>query len=170
MGFFPVDSKTLDYFEGTGRTKTEIEAFEAYFKAQGLFGVPKAGEIDYSQVVRLDLATVVPSLAGPKRPQDRIEIGHVAEKFQELFTAPIAQNGFNLSADKWRAASGCISMVKAKLPTPMPSPCPLVLHAMLWKWLPIHPMWKMHRAACAAMKRRCKHKSAEESTCTMAMC
>ncbi len=100
MGFFPVDSKTLDYFEGTGRTKTEIEAFEAYFKAQGLFGVPKAGEIDYSQVVRLDLATVAPSLAGPKRPQDRIEIGHVAEKFQELFTAPIAQNGFNLPADK----------------------------------------------------------------------
>lgn len=100
MGFFPVDGKTLDYFEGTGRTKAEIEAFEAYFKAQDLFGVPKAGDIDYSQVVRLDLGTVAPSLAGPKRPQDRIEIGHVADKFAELFTAPIAQNGFNLPADR----------------------------------------------------------------------
>lgn len=100
MGFFPVDEKTIDYFNGTGRTKTEIEAFEAYFKAQGLFGVPKAGEIDYSHVVRLDLGSVAPSLAGPKRPQDRIEIGHVADKFTELFTAPAAQNGFNLSADK----------------------------------------------------------------------
>ncbi|MEG1201828.1 MAG: aconitate hydratase [Comamonas sp.] len=100
MGFFPVDGKTIEYFEGTGRTKTEIEAFEAYFKAQNLFGVPKAGEIDYSHVVTLDLATVAPSLAGPKRPQDRIEIGHVADKFQELFSAPIAQNGFSLPAAK----------------------------------------------------------------------
>ena len=100
MGFFPVDEKTMDYFKGTGRTKAEIEAFEEYFKAQGLFGVPKAGEIDYSHVVKLDLGTVAPSLAGPKRPQDRIEIGHVAEKFTELFTAPAAQNGFNLPLEK----------------------------------------------------------------------
>ena len=100
MGFFPVDEKTIDYFEGTGRTKAEIDAFETYFKAQGLFGVPKKGEIDYSQVVKLDLGTVAPSLAGPKRPQDRIEIGQVAGKFQELFTAPATQNGFNLSPDK----------------------------------------------------------------------
>ena len=75
MGFFPVDEKTLRYFEGTGRTRTEIEMFEAYFKAQGLFGVPDAGQIDYSQVVTLDLGSVTPSLAGPKRPQDRIELG-----------------------------------------------------------------------------------------------
>ena len=66
MGFFPVDDKTIEYFEGTGRTKAEIEAFEAYFKAQGLFGVPRAGEIDYTQVVTLDLGTVAPSLAGPE--------------------------------------------------------------------------------------------------------
>src|SRR5438132_369455 len=78
MGFFPVDEKTIDYFKGTGRSKAEIEAFEAYFKAQGLFGVAKAGEIDYSQVVKLDLGDVTPSLAGPKRPQDRIELGDVA--------------------------------------------------------------------------------------------
>ena len=100
MGFFPVDEKTLDYLQGTGRKKSEIEAFEAYFRAQGLFGVPQAGDIDYTRVVTLDLGSVTPSLAGPKRPQDRIEIGHVAGKFDELFTASAAANGFNQRADQ----------------------------------------------------------------------
>ena len=98
MGFFPVDEKTIEYFEGTGRTKTEIEAFAAYFKAQGLFGVTNAGDIDYSQVVKLDLGDVTPSLAGPKRPQDRIELGNVATQFTSLFSKSIADNGFNQSA------------------------------------------------------------------------
>ena len=100
MGFFPVDERTIEYFKGTGRTKDEIKAFESYFKAQNMFGVPKAGEIDYSQVVKLDLCTVVPSLAGPKRPQDRIEITHLSKKFAELYSAPIADNGFNQPAKK----------------------------------------------------------------------
>ncbi|OGB10978.1 MAG: aconitate hydratase [Burkholderiales bacterium RIFCSPHIGHO2_12_FULL_65_48] len=99
MGFFPVDEKTIDYFKGTGRTKAEIEAFEAYFKAQGLFGVPLAGEVDYSQVVKLDLGSVTPSLAGPKRPQDRIELGKVCSQFADLFSKPNAQNGFNRPAE-----------------------------------------------------------------------
>ncbi len=98
MGFFPVDEKTIEYFEGTGRTSAEIEAFEAYFNAQGLFGVAKAGDIDYSQVVTLDLGDVTPSLAGPKRPQDRIELSHVAKQFASLFSKPIAENGFNQPA------------------------------------------------------------------------
>ena len=98
MGFFPVDEKTLDYFEGTGRTTAEIEAFAAYFKAQGLFGVAKAGDIDHSQVVQLDLGDVTPSLAGPKRPQDRIELGHVAAQFASLYSQPISENGFNQPA------------------------------------------------------------------------
>jgi aconitate hydratase len=98
MGFFPVDDKTIDYFKGTGRTAQEIDAFTAYFKAQGMYGIPKKGEIDYSQVLELDLATVAPSLAGPKRPQDRIEIGKVKSKFGELFSAPVADNGFAKSA------------------------------------------------------------------------
>ncbi|ARU05665.1 aconitate hydratase [Comamonas serinivorans] len=100
MGFFPVDERTLDYFQGTGRKKSEIELFEAYFKAQGLFGVPGKGEIDYTHVVSLDLSTVAPSLAGPKRPQDRIEIGHVANQFTTLFSAPMANNGFNRPQDE----------------------------------------------------------------------
>ncbi|ABM38323.1 aconitate hydratase [Polaromonas naphthalenivorans] len=98
MGFFPVDEKTIDYFRGTGRLDAEIEAFEAYFRAQGLFGVAAAGEIDYSHVVKLDLDDVRPSLAGPKRPQDRIELGDVARQFSSLFSKPNAENGFNQPA------------------------------------------------------------------------
>jgi aconitate hydratase len=100
MGFFPVDEKTIEYFQGTGRTKAEIEAFEAYFKAQKLFGVPLASDIDYTQLVKLDLGTVAPSLSGPKRPQDRIELGHVKRKFTELYSAAPADNGFNQPAEK----------------------------------------------------------------------
>ncbi|MEO8656246.1 MAG: aconitate hydratase AcnA, partial [Ramlibacter sp.] len=99
MGFFPVDQKTIDYYRGTGRTEEQIETLEAYFRAQGLFGVPLAGEIDYSQVVRLDLGDVTPSLAGPKRPQDRIELGKVARTFTSLFSKPIPENGFNQPAE-----------------------------------------------------------------------
>lgn len=99
MGFFPVDDATIEYFKGTGRTKAEIDAFEAYFKAQELYGVPKAGQIDYTQEVSLDLGTVAPSLAGPKRPQDRIEIGNVKSTFSDLFTKPTAENGFNKKAE-----------------------------------------------------------------------
>jgi aconitate hydratase len=100
MGFFPVDDKTVAYFRGTGRSKAEIDAFEAYWRAQQMFGVPRAGEIDYTAVVKLDLGTVVPSLAGPKRPQDRIAINDLSAKFGELFSKPIADNGFNQPAEK----------------------------------------------------------------------
>jgi aconitate hydratase len=95
MGFFPVDEKTIEYFKGTGRTSEQIDLFEAYWREQGLFGVPMPGDIDYSQVLQLDLGTVTPSLAGPKRPQDRIELGKVAANFRDLFSRPTAENGFN---------------------------------------------------------------------------
>jgi aconitate hydratase len=94
MGFFPVDGRTVDYFRGTGRSEQAIEAFAAYFKAQGLFGIPKAGAIDYSQVLELDLGSIYPSLAGPKRPQDRIDLDKVKGTFEKLFTAPVKENGF----------------------------------------------------------------------------
>jgi len=118
MGFFPVDDKTLDYFRGTGRSKAEIEAFEAYFKAQGMFGVARAGELDFTQVVKLDLGAVVPSLAGPKRPQDRIEITHLSAKFAELFSKPAAENGFNQPAAKLhtRYAVGTAAPVAPPVP------------------------------------------------------
>ncbi|WP_025916411.1 aconitate hydratase AcnA [Herminiimonas sp. CN] len=95
MGFFPVDEATIDYFKGTGRSKAEVNAFEAYFKAQQLFGIPKSGDVDYTSVVALDLGSIAPSLAGPKRPQDRIEIGNVKANFAELFAKPAAEDGFN---------------------------------------------------------------------------
>jgi aconitate hydratase len=102
MGFFPVDEKTLAYFEGTGRTSAEIDLFERYFRAQGLFGVPLAGQIDYTKTLRLELASVAPSLAGPKRPQDRIEIGRVKSTFTDLYSRPPAENGFNQPAARLR--------------------------------------------------------------------
>ncbi|PHV12906.1 aconitate hydratase AcnA [Chitinimonas sp. BJB300] len=98
MGFFPVDDKTVAYLRGTGRLDAEVEAFEAYFKAQGLFGMPKPGEIQYSKTLSLDLTTIVPSLAGPKRPQDRIALPDMASSFNSLFSLPISENGFGKPA------------------------------------------------------------------------
>jgi aconitate hydratase len=98
MGFFPVDDVTVDYMRYTGRTAEEVDAFQSYFKAQGLYGVPKDGSIDYSSVVELDLASIEPSLAGPKRPQDRIALSKMKDAFNTLFSKPIAENGFNKPA------------------------------------------------------------------------
>jgi aconitate hydratase len=100
MGFFAVDAHTIDYLRGTGRTEDEVQAFEAYFRAQGLFGTPSAGQIDYTETITLDLSTVTPSVAGPKRPQDRIELGKLAATFKDLLTTPAASNGYNLPADQ----------------------------------------------------------------------
>jgi aconitate hydratase len=98
MGFFPVDDITVSFMRNTGRTADELDAFESYFKAQGLFGIPTEDQIDYSSVVELDLASIVPSLAGPKRPQDRIALSAMHETFNTLFSKPIAENGFNKPA------------------------------------------------------------------------
>lgn len=99
MGFFPVDERTLEYFRGTGRSDEEIAALNAYFRAQQMFGVPAADSIDYSQLLTLDLSSVSPSLAGPKRPQDRIELDSVKQTFTSLFSDSSAL-GFNLPAEK----------------------------------------------------------------------
>ncbi|HEY5897490.1 MAG TPA: aconitate hydratase AcnA, partial [Burkholderiales bacterium] len=102
MGFFPVDQKTVEYFRGTGRSDEAVSRFAEYFKAQGLFGVPKKGDIDYSQELELDLSTIKPSLAGPKRPQDRIDLDKVSSTFEKLFTAPVKENGFAKKAEDLR--------------------------------------------------------------------
>ncbi|QXL85624.1 aconitate hydratase AcnA [Comamonas sp. NLF-1-9] len=99
IGLFPVDGRTLEYFEGTGRTRAEIELVEAYYKAQGLFGAARAGEVDYSRVVTLDLGDVTPSIAGPRRPQDRIDLGDAKKRFAELFTTPMEVGGFARPAE-----------------------------------------------------------------------
>jgi aconitate hydratase len=100
MGFFPVDDRTVEYFRGTGRTDEEIERFTAYYKAQGMYGMPKAGDIDYSQVLELDLSTIYPSVAGPKRPQDRIDLDKVKGTFSKLFSAPVKENGFGKKSEE----------------------------------------------------------------------
>ncbi|MBI5658296.1 MAG: aconitate hydratase [Nitrosomonadales bacterium] len=98
LGFFPADEIAVDYLRYTGRTGEEVEAFESYLKAQDLFGIPQAGSIDYSSVVELDLDSIEPSLAGPKRPQDRIALPKMKETFTTLFSKPIAESGFNKPA------------------------------------------------------------------------
>jgi len=92
MGFFPVDEESCRYLAATGRTEAQVDAFRQYFKAQGLFGMPEAGQIQYSQLLELDLAHVRPSVAGPKRPQDRIDLPEVKAKFEELLASPAAYN------------------------------------------------------------------------------
>src|SRR5471030_496035 len=84
MGFFPVDAKTIDYYRATGRSADAVAAIEAYWKAQEMFGVSKKGDIDYTETLELDLDTVRPSVSGPKRPQDRIELGRSEEHTSEL--------------------------------------------------------------------------------------
>jgi len=98
MGFFPVDDVTINFMRYTGRTEDEVDALASYFKAQGLYGIPAADSIDYSSVVELDLASIEPSLAGPKRPQDRIALSAMRETFNTLFSKPVAENGFNKPA------------------------------------------------------------------------
>ncbi len=94
IGFFPVDEATVDYFRQTGRSEEDVNALENYFKAQELFGIPRENQIDYTRVVTLDLATVKASLSGPKRPQDRIGLGSLKERFTSLFSKPVAEDGF----------------------------------------------------------------------------
>jgi aconitate hydratase len=95
MGFFPVDDATVEYMKSTGRNPAEVDAFQAYFKAQDMYGVSKKGDLDYSTTLELDLATVNASLAGPKRPQDRIELGNMKSQFASLFSKPPTENGFS---------------------------------------------------------------------------
>ena len=94
MGYFPVDAKTVEYFRTTGREPEQVAAIEAYYKVQCLFGMPKPGDIDYSQIVELDLGTIVPSLSGPKRPQDRVNLPDLGRGFDALFSAPTDKNGY----------------------------------------------------------------------------
>jgi aconitate hydratase len=94
MGFFPIDEECLNYLRGTGRSEDSRKLYENYYKAQGLWGVPQKGEIEYSQDLALDLGSVVPSVAGPKRPQDRIELPKLKEEFLSAFSKPVTEAGF----------------------------------------------------------------------------
>ncbi len=100
IGFFGVDDKTIEYFRTTGRPAELVESVEAYFKAQGMFGIPRKGDIDYTRVIEVDLSSVVPSVSGPKFPQDRIDLPQIKSRFETLFSSPPAQRGYGkASAD-----------------------------------------------------------------------
>jgi aconitate hydratase len=100
MGFFPVDEKTCEYLLATGRDEARVETIRAYFQAQEMFGIPRANECDYSTLLELDLGDVEPSIAGPKRPQDRIELTELKEKFLDLLQKPVGENGYNKSNEE----------------------------------------------------------------------
>ena len=99
MGFFPVDEECCRYLTSTGRTDEQVAAFRNYYQAQGLFGMPEAGSIEYSQLLSLDLASVRPAVAGPKRPQDRIELPAIKSTFEHLLTSPVSASGYGKSKE-----------------------------------------------------------------------
>jgi aconitate hydratase len=100
MGFFPIDEETCRYLYSTGRSAEHVDTFRAYFQAQGLFGMPRRNQIQYSQLLELDLTTVRPSVAGPTRPQDRIDLSDVKARFLELLQKPARENGYNKSPEE----------------------------------------------------------------------
>jgi aconitate hydratase len=95
MGFFPIDEETCSYLKATGRPEALVETFRSYFKAQAMFGIPGRGECQYSTLLELDLADIQPSVAGPKRPQDRIELPALKNQFVELLQKPVGENGYS---------------------------------------------------------------------------
>ena len=100
MGFFPVDDETCRYLQRSGRQQQHIELVERYFRAQGLFWTEDAPTPEYSSHLQLDMSTVVPSLAGPKRPQDRIALGDMQKAFRETLTRPPKERGFGLFGEQ----------------------------------------------------------------------
>ena len=107
MGFFPVDNETINYLRGTGRSEELCTTVENYYKAQGLFGIPDKGDCIYTDELELDLATIVPAVAGPKRPQDRIDVPDLRDSFNKLFSASSADGGFGISPSE---RDRCVSL------------------------------------------------------------
>ncbi len=100
MGFFPIDAECVNYLRATGRSDGHCKLYENYYRAQNLFGVPERGEIQYSQELELDLASVVPSVAGPKRPQDKIELPDMKRDFVSAFSKPVTESGFGMKTEE----------------------------------------------------------------------
>jgi aconitate hydratase len=101
MGFFPIDEETCKYLLATGRPESQVNTFRNYFTAQGMFGVPRKGDCEYSTLLELDLGTIEPAVAGPKRPQDRIELTRLKEQFNQLLQKPINEGGYNKSIEEF---------------------------------------------------------------------
>ncbi len=103
MGFFPIDEKSLDYLRETGRSEEQIGVIKSYCEAQGIFGIPEAGSIEYTKSISVDLSEIEPSVAGPKNPKERISVSALKKSFNDLFTKPVPEGGFGLPEEK-RAA------------------------------------------------------------------
>jgi aconitate hydratase len=110
MGFFPIDGECVSYLRATGRSDEHCQAYENYYKAQGLWGVPRKGDIAYSQELELDLGTVLPSVAGPKRPQDRIELPQLKESFVNTFSKPVTENGFGMKPEEFATTKAEVAL------------------------------------------------------------
>ncbi|HET7158345.1 MAG TPA: aconitate hydratase AcnA, partial [Burkholderiales bacterium] len=100
IGFFAVDEQTCKYLLQTGRPPERVQATEDYYRAQECFGAPREGDIDYTRVIALDLSAIVPSVAGPKRPQDRIALANLKPRFARLLTEPVASGGYGKAAGR----------------------------------------------------------------------
>src|ERR1700733_803562 len=100
MGFFPIDAECVNYLRATGRSDEAVKTYENYYKAQGLWGIPKKGDIQYSQELELDLNSVAPSVAGPKRPQDKIELPNMKRDFISAFSKPVTESGFGMKVEE----------------------------------------------------------------------
>ncbi len=100
MGFFPIDDVTLDYLKRTGRTDEEVALVEAYTKEQGLFRLDSDKTPNFTETLSLDMSTVEPSLAGPKRPQDRILLSNMKQSFNDSLSAPVGHSGFGLTSEQ----------------------------------------------------------------------
>jgi aconitate hydratase len=96
--FFPLDEESIHYYQSTGRSEAQCCLIESYFRAQELFGIPERGQIDYTDDLELDLSSVVPSVSGPKRPQDRIDVPQLKERFDTLFETAPGDGGFGQDA------------------------------------------------------------------------
>ena len=110
MGYFPIDEVTINYLRATGRSDEHCRAYENYYRAQGLFGLPKKGEVDYSMDLELDISTVTTSLAGPKRPQDRIELTQIKDEFHAMYSRPVAEGGFGREATTFDSSDANVSL------------------------------------------------------------
>ncbi|WP_250476053.1 aconitate hydratase AcnA [Caballeronia sp. GAFFF1] len=97
-GFFPIDENTLTYYRQTGRSNAQVELIRDYFTAQGLFGAPRAGDVDYSSVIRIDLGKIKPSVSGPKRPQDRVDLSRLGHRFDEVMLQDAKSGGYGKTA------------------------------------------------------------------------
>jgi aconitate hydratase len=117
MGFFPVDQATLDYMRFTGRDEATVALVEAYCKANGLFWTPGSAEPEFTDVLELDMSTVQPSLAGPKRPQDRLELKNVKAEFFKAMAAPLGNTSFGMAADKIFGSVGTVKHADGTTPS-----------------------------------------------------